>query len=71
MANSNISALEEIIRLIEEKKLVPMKKWSERKGYEENKNGGYFLKMKNKIRSILELVSGNDLTAMLKSMNNW
>lgn len=61
----NLSVVEMINRLIIEGKVNQMKKWSERYQSTPKRNGsGKFI---SKIRSILELISGNDIIEMLKS----
>ena len=61
------TALESIAFFIKEKNIVQMRKWSCRKLY--SKDGQlmrYARKMVNNIRSILKLISGDDICEMLK-----
>jgi hypothetical protein len=60
----NLSALQMISRII--KDLKPMKKWSNRKRRDQS---GKLLRnireMSNQVRNVLQLISGNDMVAML------
>ena len=64
----NITALEKIIRFIDGSyNLRTMKKWSERFRIENSqKKNKYLRKLINKVRNILNLVSGYDIVEMLK-----
>lgn len=61
------TALQRLISFIENNKLVKMMKWSDRKL---NLNNGKLMRytrvLIKQIRLILNLISGNDLTEMLK-----
>lgn len=64
-----ITPLELIIRLINEKRLRPMKVWSTRYGDNPEIRNYYIYKLKFKIRTILNILSGNDVVNMLKCKN--
>ena len=63
-----ITALEKIIRFIDANyNLRTMKKWSERFRIENSKKRNEYLrKLINKVRNILDLISGYDIVEMLK-----
>ncbi len=61
----NITALEEITRLISEKKIKPMKKWSLR--LNSTIHNQYKENLKKSIGQLFELISGQDTIAMLRS----
>ncbi len=62
----NMTAIQVIIRFVTEGKIRPMKKWSLRLNSSRS-HLQHNEKLKKLIRSLLELISGNDTTAMLKS----
>ena len=68
MPYSSYSPLKKILELIQELKLKPMKKWSERKRVEKqsSRKHSYLYKIIKMIRTVLLLFSGNDLVAMIK-----
>ena len=68
----NITAIEKIIRLIDSQhNLKTMKKWSERfRTDNSQKKSKYLRNLVNKIKRILNLISGNDVIEMLKGLLN-
>jgi hypothetical protein len=63
----NITALEQLHRYIIEKNLTPMKNWDNR--YKKSAGGtpsSYFRKMIKQIRTILNILSGENPVQMLK-----
>lgn len=63
----NLSTLEKLIRFTKSKKLSAMKKWSDRYRVQVNNNKSSIIKkMCKNIRTLLNLISGNDLVEMLK-----
>ena len=67
----NITALEKIIRFIDGSyNLRTMKKWSERFRIENSqKKNKYLRKLINKVRNVLNLISGYDIVEMPKGFN--
>jgi hypothetical protein len=59
----NISLLEELHRHTENSR--PMRKWSHRY---RNPHNGYFYSIIQKIRRLLNLISGDDVVEMLKGL---
>ena len=55
------TAIEKITKFVYDEQIPAMKKWSER--YRKN---GYKLDLIKQIQSLLRLISGNDVLAMLK-----
>lgn len=64
----NLSSVERLIQFIDNNNLKVMRKWSTRFCSKSNTSGSFWLMLKKKIRSILNLLSGNDIVEMLKSM---
>lgn len=63
------TAVEKLYRFIFSENLRPMRKWSTRYRYaNSNRLSWYLHKIKKQIRSILNLLSGNDLIEMLKGI---
>ena len=65
---TNITALSQMFNFLINKKLKPMKKWSLRFRNADlyGRKSLYLKKIKYETRGILNLISGNDLTEMLK-----
>jgi hypothetical protein len=64
----NMTAIQEILRFVTEKKIRPMKRWSLRLNSSRS-HIQHNEKLKTLIRSLLELISGTDIIAMLQSDN--
>ncbi len=62
-----INAIELIDRFIVEQSVRPMKNWSLRNTQTKYPRYSEFKRMAEKIRNLLNLLSGNDILAMLKS----
>lgn len=62
-----ISALERIIRFINDQRMTPMKRWSNRYGIQPNQKHPYIRRIKKNTRIILNLISGHDIVNMMKS----
>jgi len=62
-----ITALLLIKKFIAEKKIKPMKKWSERRSNISRPIYQHLTTLIESIRSLLDLLSGNDMIAMLQS----
>jgi hypothetical protein len=60
----NINAIESILKFVNEKKIKPMKKWSDR-AY--NKTSSRLSKLIRSSRTLMDLLSGNNTISMLKS----
>ena len=66
----NVTALSQIFNFLINKKLKPMKIWSQRFRNADlyGRKSWYLKKLKYETRVILNLISGNDLTEMLKGI---
>jgi len=64
----NMTAIQEILRFVTEKKIRPMKRWSLRLNSSRS-HIQHNEKLKTLLRSLLELISGTDIIAMLQSDN--
>jgi len=62
-----MTALLQIQNFIKEKKIKPMKKWSERLS-DSRPSYKYLTKLIDSIRSLLDLLSGNDTLKILESI---
>lgn len=62
----NLTAVELIMRYISEKQIKPMKKWSLRLNAS-RLHTTYLNNLKKSIRLLLDLISGKDKLAMIKS----
>ena len=60
------TAIDKITKLIEDKQLRIMKKWSDRATSGTSKRHPYLDYLIKKIRSLLVLISGDDVVSMLK-----
>ena len=60
--------LEKILKLVDEQQMVNMLKWSERSTSGISQKNHYLIKLIKKIRSLLVLISGDDLVPMLKDL---
>jgi hypothetical protein len=67
------TSISEIQKYISEKKLRPMKKWSNRflKSQPGYKKSWYIKRLANQMRHIFNILSGNDLIQMIKSTIFW
>ncbi len=65
----NLNSIEKIMRYINENNIRPMKKWSLRNQNCTNTRYLAFKNLKNKIRDLLILLSGNDVISMLKGFS--
>ncbi len=63
-----MTAIQEILRFVTEKKIRPMKRWSLRLNSSRS-HIQHNEKLKTLLRSLLELISGTDIIAMLQSDN--
>ena len=64
-------SLTKIMSFIENERLTPMMKWSERSKFElgqPNKKNQYFQKLVRNIRKLLKLISGDDLGNMIQGL---
>lgn len=65
---NQFTAIEKLIRFITSQNIRPMRNWSSRfRTGRSNRINWYLAKIKKQIRSILILLSGNDLVEMLIS----
>ncbi len=69
----NITAIEKIIRFIDnERNIREMKKWSDRFRVDQSRLKSWYIKtLVRKIRWLLNLISGQDMTEMLKGLNEF